>query len=338
MSSNNRTTIDIAPSSIIMLLLVAFAVWLVFHVFDVLILIFLAMVLAAALSPLVTRLERWLPRWLGVLAILFGFIGTLSLSIYLLVPPVVGETKQLIEGFQSGRLRLDGTIFGYQINSQQIADQLKQNFDQVTGSFGTIVGAAGSVVSGLFGVFTVVILALYILLDEKHLKQMVTNLAPPGYRKHTIKVASEIGEKMGAWLRGQLALGVLVGVVSYIGLWLFDVKFALPLAIFAGVTELLPIIGPFLGAGAAIIVAATDDWTKALLIGGWYLVLQQIEAHILVPQVMKRALGLSPVVIVIALLIGAKLYGILGLVLSIPVAAALSVVINEWPELSRRRG
>jgi predicted PurR-regulated permease PerM len=336
-SSTEHRVIDISLRSVLTILAIIFTIWLLFQIFDILILIFLAVVLAAALSPLVNYLERWMPRWLGVLAILFSFIGALATSLYLLIPPLVTETQSLIDGFQSGRLKLEGTFFGFELNSQRLAEELRQNLDKITSHAGSIWGAASGLLSGVVGVFTVLVLALYILLDEGHIRQTVTNLTPPGYRKQTLRIVSQIADKMGLWLRGQLILGVLIGVVSYIGLWLFDVKYALPLAILAGLTELLPMVGPIIAAAAAVTVAATDDWTKALLIGGWYLVVQQLEANVLIPQVFKRTLGLSPLVIVVALLIGAKLYGLLGIVLSVPAAAAISVIINEWPSLTQSK-
>ena len=329
-----RVTIDISPRTLLAIIGLGLALWLFIHVLDVLVLVFISLILAAALDPLVRYLSRWLPRWAGVLVVFFTALIIFALAIYLLVPPLISQTRDLVDSFASGRLKFDFQLFGQRIDSASLWERLGQNFDQLSSHLETLLGATKSFLIGLGGVLTVIVLTLYILIDQKSLTQSVVNLVPEQSRVLVIRLAKEVGEKMGFWLRGQLALGLIIGVVSYIGLLIFGVHFALPLAVFAGVTELIPIIGPFLGAGAAILVALTQDWTTALLIGLWYLVIQQLEAHILVPQVMKRALGLSPVVIIIALLIGAKLYGLLGIILSIPVAAAVSVLVNEWPKIS----
>ncbi len=134
---------------------------------------------------------------------------------------------------------------------------------------------------------------------------------------------------MSYWIRGQVFLSFIVGVLVYIGLLIIGVNYALILAIVTGFTEILPIIGPIFAGGLAVLVALSDSPVIALWVVLLYVLVQQFENHFLVPQIMKKAVGLSPVVIIVTLLVGAKLMGIWGILLAVPVGSAISVVFQE---------
>ena len=148
-----------------------------------------------------------------------------------------------------------------------------------------------------------------------------------------IVVAKKLATKMGGWLRGQGILMLVIGILDGIVLVVAGVPYALTLAIWGAVTEIIPYIGPPLGAIPAVIIAFVDSPIKGLIVLIAYIVIQQIEAQFLAPKVLGKAVGLSPIIIIFALLIGAKLGGIIGMLLSVPAAAALSVIIQEWPTI-----
>ena len=134
---------------------------------------------------------------------------------------------------------------------------------------------------------------------------------------------------MGMWLRGQLFLSFIVGLLVYIGLLILGVKYALVLALIAAILEIIPFIGPTIAAIPAILVGLTDSWIKALVVVILYFVVQQLENHIIVPKVMQKAVGLNPIVVIIVIMVGAKLGGIVGALIAVPVAAAIGVFVGD---------
>jgi predicted PurR-regulated permease PerM len=142
-------------------------------------------------------------------------------------------------------------------------------------------------------------------------------------------------EKIGRWLRGQLLLSLIIFLMTYAGLTILGVRYALVLALFAGVTELIPYIGPFIGLVPALFIALTQSPIVALGVLVLYIIIQQLENYVIVPKVMQRAVGLNPIVIIVAMLVGAKMAGILGIILAVPVATALSVAVGDLFELKR---
>jgi len=168
------------------------------------------------------------------------------------------------------------------------------------------------------------------LLEENGIKKFFLSVVPLKQKNRVTRIANRIGIKLGSWLRGQLILAVAVGLVIYIGLRLMGIPYALTLALIAGVLEIVPILGPIIAAIPAIIVAFTISPLTALLITAFYILVQELENKLLVPKVMQYSVGLNPVTIIIILLVGAKLMGILGMLLAIPVALIIYVILEEW--------
>jgi predicted PurR-regulated permease PerM len=153
---------------------------------------------------------------------------------------------------------------------------------------------------------------------------------PDDWYEALAEPTKKIAGKLGAWLRSQLLLMIIVGVFTGIGLVIIGVPYALTLAVWSGLTEGIPIIGPWLGAIAGVSVGLSQSPLTGFLALIVYLVVQQTESNLLVPKIMSRAVGVNPVVVILAVLIGGKLYGILGIMLGVPFAAVLSVVVEDW--------
>jgi predicted PurR-regulated permease PerM len=136
--------------------------------------------------------------------------------------------------------------------------------------------------------------------------------------------------KISAWLNGQLLLGTIIGVTAAIGLWLMGIPYFYVLALIAGIGEMIPVVGPFIAAIPAVAVAATISWQKALMVAVFFLIQQQVENHVLVPKIMERQVGISAVMVIIALLVGGSLLGIVGAILAVPTAAIVQVVFQQF--------
>jgi predicted PurR-regulated permease PerM len=308
----------------------------------------LGILLAAAIEPLVHRLRRrGFPRGRAILVIYAGILATFGLTSYLIVPTLYSQGREFIAGIPALLEQFDEQARTSSIaivrergpvlirNAQNAYDNpaealrvFRLDASQVTQALTVVT----SVVGVLFTTVSVMIVSFYWMTEKALIKRLVLGLFPLDKRDRAHTLWDEIEHRLGGWARGQLILMLVIGMISTIAYspLLLDVgEFWFLLGIWAGLTEAIPFVGPFLGGGLAVIVALTDSWQKALLVAGFVVLLQQVEGNVLVPRVMKNAVGLTPLAVILAILIGGALLGVLGAVLAIPVAAAVQVVLGD---------
>jgi len=177
--------------------------------------------------------------------------------------------------------------------------------------------------------FGILVLTFYMLLQDDGLSRLIQSVVPRTYQSYTLRLLAHMQDRIALWLRGQLILSLVVGILTLIGLAVLGVKFALLLALIAALTELIPYLGPILGAIPAVFIAFTQSPTLGLMTLVLYIVVQQLENHLLVPRIMSKAVGLNPVVVIVAILIGGKIGGVVGAIVAIPIATALAVLLRE---------
>jgi predicted PurR-regulated permease PerM len=250
-------------------------------------------------------------------------------------PPLVRQaqalSKRLPDLFGQGqRFLIERGILDHEIT---VTEALQRAPSGVLGSggdaVGAVVGALFGLVGGVFGLVTILILTFYLLVESETIFRRFVRLFPVEQRLRVATVSSDISLKVSAWLGGQLLLALVIGVTATVGLWLLGVPYYFVLGLIAGIGELIPMVGPLLSAIPAVVVALTVSPGLALGTGIFFLAQQQFENHILVPKVMERQVGVSPVTVIIALLIGGSLLGIVGALLAVPTAAALQVIVDE---------
>ena len=336
MSHQNRQVIDLSIMSIVKFFFVVLILIFLWIIKEVLAILFVALILAAAFDPWVDGLEKIrFPRWLSILLIYIVIIAVFTLSIYLVIPPIVEQSAQLAENFPQYLDRATNyfnhakTFFeekGYlsQLNEglASLSNTLSSSVDSV---FSTVVGIFGGIVS----LFVILVITFYMTVEEGNMKRTLTYVLPEKYQPFTLQLINKVQRKIGAWLKGQLILSLIIGVMSYVGLMILGVNYALVLALICAVGEFIPYLGPALSSIPAIFLAFTQSPLKALLVLCLYIVIQQMENHLLVPKVMQKAVGLNPIISIVALLIGVKIGGFVGILLAIPVATAVSVIIRE---------
>lgn len=334
-----KLSIDISTASIIRVVLVLLALWFVYVIRDIIAIVFVSLIVSAALSPIVDKLNRHkIPRTLSITFIYLLTLGALGAIIYFVLPPMIIQIKQLADSLPvyfrlfNNFLSNVNNIGSNLINISQANLQSISNFlgSFVNNIFNTTVG----VINGATALIVTFILTLYFLLDENGIKKFFVSLIPIKQKGRIINLANKIGIKLGSWLRGQILLGIAVGLVVYIGLLIIKMPYALTLGILAGLLEIIPIIGPIIAAIPAILIAFTISPTTALIITAFYIFVQELENKLLVPKIMQYTVGLNPITIIIIVLIGAKLMGILGILLAVPVAAIIYVILEEWPLLA----
>ncbi|MDQ7840573.1 MAG: AI-2E family transporter [bacterium] len=339
-----RSELVINTSIVVLTVLaVITAARLLLEVGEILVVVLLAAILATGLSPVVERLanrtwtrrRRRLPRSAAIAVVYLGVVLVLVLAGGLLVTPIVAESRQFAETAPEFYQGLRTMLTGFQQRYAWLPDltALLDRLPNEAGRLTSYVGAATGVAFRVFGVVvsavTALILSIYMLLEGPAIKQGFLGLFPRQRRGQIEAVLGHVGGKFGGWLRGQLLLGLIIGAAAGLGTWAIGLPYPLLLGLAAGITELIPMIGPVLGAIPAVLVALFGSTWQVVAVVVFFTVIQQIEGNVLVPRVMRKAVGLSPLLTIVAIMIGAKLMGILGALLAVPVAAALQVIAGE---------
>jgi len=274
----------------------------------------------SALSPIVDRLQKLkIPRGLAILIIYILIWAAISYGIASLVPPLVEQSSKFISRLPQDissitQGRLDLSIFDSRLNA--LPEQ--------------ILKIAVSAFTNVAALFTFMVIVFYLIMERKNLhKYLVFLFGQNDAEKRAENLIKKLEVKLGSWMRGQLALMLIVGLMSYFGLTFLGVEFAIPLAFISGLLEIIPNIGPTLSMVPAILVALGTSPVMALAVFALYFLIQQLENSLIVPKVMSKAVGLSPLVIIIALLVGFKVAGIAGAVLSVPSVLFIEIIIND---------
>ncbi len=313
--------------------------WVLIQIRSVIFLLLLGIVFAAAIEPIVFRLRRaGLRRGQAIMIVYVGIFSLIGIGFYFLVPQLVGQVAALDEAipeiFDKLRQRAldNGNTFIRQTGYQTLW-RIENTYTRIRSSpqigQDQAVGAATSALGVLFATVSLMIVAFYWMTEKATIKRVALGLFPLSRRARAHAIWDEIEFRIGGWTRGQLLLMLIIGICSGLAYYVIDLRFWLALAIWAGVTEAIPFIGPFIGGGTAALIALADSPEKALQVVIFAIVLQQLEGAVLVPRVMKNAVGMSPLTVVLAVLIGGSLAGPLGSLLAIPIGAAFQVLVSN---------
>ena len=317
---------------VIIIVLLAFA----YAIREVFVLFIVALVLATALDPMVDKMAtRKIPRTLSVILLYILLFGTIAVILGLIIPSLISQVNELSSNFPSlyqkfvdefQALRDLTANTGFQSSVNNFLQSLQLNI----GKAGTSVfGAITSFFGGLIAFIAILIMTYYMLSEENGMKKFFTNITPVKYQPFINQLLLKIQEKLGGWLRGQLLVMLIVAVADFIGMSIIGVKYALFLALFAGLLEIVPLVGSTIAAIPAIFVAFTMSPLKGILTLALFFVVQQIQNNFISPKVMKSNTGLHSVVTIIVLLIGGKVAGMLGILLAIPITLILTTIYSE---------
>ncbi|MGH2785685.1 MAG: AI-2E family transporter [Actinomycetota bacterium] len=309
----------------------------------------LALVVVYLLNPLVNLLERrGVKRGLGVAIIFVLFVAVVATGLSLLVPiiarQITGFIDKLPEYVQDVTREINkfaaerGWDYRINLSTEQIQRYVVDNREAIIGVLGGVRSFAFGVIHVLITLVIGIILSVYILLDMPKMQRSIRNMLPAGRRDEIIGLMGKLGSVLGAFFRGQLLVAVFVGVASAIGLTIVGIPFAAVVGLIAGVFNLVPLIGPFIGAIPAVILALLSDQPiDALWAGIVLLAVQQIDNHIISPNVMARTVKLHPITVMLALLAAGSLLGIFGMLLIVPAIAAVKVLASHfWQKRSVR--
>jgi len=317
------------------------ALWLLVRIRDVLVLLLIAAILASGLAPSVAFLERVrvgrrvLGRGWAITLVMLGVVAVSVALLSSLVTPVVQQAGAFLERLPDYVREAEAWVRQLRARHPWVPDasrwaaRLPEELQNLSQYFGPAAEVFGRFVGGVFTATTVLVLVVYMLIEGPRLKQGFVHLWPPAQRRLVIQVLDGVSAKFSGWVRGTFLMALSIFVMDTAGLMLLGIPYPYVLGLAAGLAELIPVVGPFLGAVPAVLVALFQPTWKLVGVVVLFVLAQQIEQNVLVPRIMSRAVGLSPILAISALLAGGSLMGPVGVLLAIPVAAALQVVATE---------
>lgn len=328
----------------LIVLLTLLGAYLVYRLSQILIVLFAAIILASAIRPVVDRLERLgLRRGAAILLIYVVIIAIIGGLLVIAVPPMANFLVQMSqEGLMMGEVRMFAArlaFFGWdQFNLPVVVLTLPTQLQTLIGEASntaqqqvrrqmwpfarTTLVVVSQILLGL-------VMGYYWLVAREQTLALLLKMSPSKHRKEIKRMWDDIETALGAYVRGQTLLIATVGGFSFVALFLLGVPYPLPLAVVAALMEVIPFVGPLLGAIPAVLLAFTVSPITALLVIGLYTVFQQVESNVLVPKVMEKSVGLNPLLVILALIAGGVLNGAVGALLAIPVAGALQVIARH---------
>ena len=329
--------------SVLKIVLILLGMYVLYLIRDIVALVFMALFLSLLMTPIATKLQKYrIPRGVTVIIFYVFLFGLASVSLGLLVPAILDQSTLLANAIGSSWNALSSSVhtlqdlttrYGLADNVQAGVDTLQGQITRAaTGVFSTVADTVG----GLASMIIVLVMAFYMTTQEEEARTIFHEYVPDAYKGLSSTIIKRVIEKMSKWLVGQISLCLIIGVCYWIGLSIVGVHSSLLLALFGGFTEFIPYLGPILGAIPAVLIGFTQSPLHAVLALAVVIVIQQLEGHIIVPKVMEKAVGLNPLISIVALLVGFQLFGFMGALLAIPVATAITVVLGELYRFDRK--
>jgi predicted PurR-regulated permease PerM len=322
----HRFYVYLLRNQVILALFLIVLGWFILQLRGIIMSIFLSYILMAALLPAVSFLRK--KKFPMILAAFIPFFFA-SLLVFLIILPLIPFIIDQIGSLAIGLpdyLNKSANTLGLSVNANDIQSFITREINNIGRN---AVSLTGKVFGGVFSTLTVIIISFYLLLYYDRFKSTIAGLFRKDMHPHVIETIEQIDDKLGAWLRGQILLSFSIGLVTYILLSILHLPYALPLALLAGILEIVPTLGPIIAAVPAVIVALTISPTMGITVALVYVLIQLLENNILVPKIMERAVGLNPIIVILAVMIGANLMGVIGALLSIPFVSFLTVLFHS---------
>ena len=337
MAGDSKTIIEISPKTIFWVLGIGVLAVLVYMVRDIIAVLIFAIIIASALEPILGYAQRKkIPRLLSLILIYLLFFIFFAALIYILLPLLLDQLRDFSQNYPTYFGKIEeaaGVITFLPGLSGNVHELLSQLTEQIP-SFTSLISYASSIFGGVVSFIVVLVVSFYLSLSRGALDDFLKSILPPQFEARAHGLWLRAQKKMGRWLHAQVLLSFIMATIVGLGLWILGVKYAFLLAIIAGVLEIVPIVGPIVAGGLATLLALSQSTILGLWTLIFFIAAQQLENHILVPLLIKKLVGLNPVAVILAMLVGAKLGGILGLLLAVPIAA---VVDEFFDDLAKRK-
>jgi len=313
--------IEISSKTIVFTVLFLLLLNFIWAVRELIFSLFIAFIIMSALKPLVTLLEKYkIPRTIGTFIAYVVFLGTFIEILSFIFPPLISETILLFRNFPS---ILESLIPNVRRMDLSFMTQYIPNITSEVFNFARYIFS-----NAVFTISTI-FFGFYFLVEENPMKNFLTQFFSDEKTNRVVSIFEKVEKRMNAWFWGEAVLMVLVGLLTFLGLNLIGMKYALPLAVLAGLLEVVPNLGPVISAVPAALVGFSQSYMMGIAALALAFIVQQLENNLIVPFVMKKAVGLNPIITLIALVVGGKLAGVLGVLLAIPISLFVETVLVE---------
>ena len=314
--------VEISPKTILFSVGLIVLIYFIWTIKDLIFSLFIAFIIMSALKPSIIWLEKKkIPRTLSVVTVYLSFVLVFAFLFSLILPPIVFETHNLFINLPMLVKNINPSIYSW-FNVGSIS----QYIPTVTSRFFQI---ASSVFSNAIFVISTLFFGFYLLLQENILQHIVKNFLEDHQVCKVEKALEKAEKQMHAWFWGELSLMTVVGIMTFVGLNVIGMKYALALAVLAGLMEVIPNLGPILSAAPAVLIGFSISPLLGAVVIAMYLIVQQLENNLIVPVIMKNAVGLNPIITLIALVVGGRVGGIIGVFLAIPAYLFIEVMVIE---------
>jgi len=317
--------VEISYKTVIFTVAFLLSLVVVWQLRSLILLVFLCFIFMEGLNPAVTWLQKMkVPRILGILIVYAIIAAILFFSMAGLIPALVEQSTSLVNAIPSVIENID--LWG--INPVDFSSQLKilENLP------GNIASTAISIFSNLISVFVFFVITFYLLLERKNLEKYLVDAFGQKNKNMAFKIASRLEKRLGSWVGAELFLMLIIGALSYVGYLIIGLNYALPLAIIAGILELVPNVGPTVASIIAALFGLTISPLVAVLAIIWGIVVQQLENNFIVPKVMKQTVGINPLITILLIASGIKLGGIVGAVIAVPLYLVIETIVRSLSE------
>ena len=335
--TQEKTYIDITTGVILRILLILGIVWFLYLIRNIVAIVLFSVIIASAIEPAAQWFKaRGIPRLLGVIITYVIAFLILAVAFSFVIPPLFHELSGLasdIPEFINAATRPD-TVFSFipelpeslSRGLENIANNLLLTLKDFSGGF---FQATAKVFGGVLSFGFIIILSFYLSVQEHGIENFLAVITPNQYENYIMDLWRRSRGKIGKWLQGQILMGLLVGTLVYLGLTVLQVHFALSFGILAAIFELIPIFGPIFAAIPAIIIAYFQEPLLGLLTLGLFVIIQQLENHLIYPVVVRKTVGVHPIIVILAIMIGGQIGGFFGILLSIPLSAVVVEISND---------
>lgn len=332
-----RSATDISWGSLWRVLAMAAFVYLLFLARETVAILALALVISTAFAPMVARLEKWrVPRILGTVIVFLVALTLVAFVLYTILPLALLQLNSLFRNLSG----LANQFLGVGA-PQEVADIIDTDLRGLTSVLlsGSVpfLQVLGRLLGGVAFVIATLVISFYLTASRDGVQKFLRAILPEVLEDRVLSIYERTRKKIGRWFQAQLFLSAVVGGVVFVGLYFLGVEQNLVLAVIAAVFELVPVVGPIFAGALAVAVALGDSAQLAFYVLILFVVIQQLENQLLVPLVLKKAVGVNPVMVLLSLIAGAQIAGVIGALVAVPAAVFFQELLDEWVEIKTRR-
>ncbi len=346
---NKEINVSITPGTIFSAIFIIAGAYVFWLLRDLALLVLTAIVIASAIEPGVAFfIRRRIPRFVAALLVYVLVFGSVFSLLYFFFPPIVADTADFLSAMPRYLDTLNATSSFSNITNATslVADKGGiQSFIQTLLSLQTVfaAGSGGALqlfamfFGGIFSLVLVIVLSFYFALQDTGVDDFLRMVMPVAYEEYSVDLWKRAQKKIGLWMQGQILLSVIVAILVYLGLLIIGIPYALLLSVFTAIAEIIPIFGSLIAGTAAAVVGYSDGGVPlGLIVAGLFIVVNQFESNLIYPLIVKKIVGIPPLLVIVALIAGYTLAGFLGVLLSVPVAAVVLELITDFDKRKRR--